>query len=661
MLGNEKNDPMNEPHLNPHRDEPLLNSLPGLLHEELQRVETIGVLYFRLDGTLIDANDAFLRMCGYSLDELATIQFKILTAPEFHEEAKRVADELANAGETDPYEKRMIRKDGSSWWGLFQPIRLRGEGWGPDCVEFVIDVTARREAEQDLRRSGERQAFLLKLGDALRPLTYAVEVQETASRVLGEYLRVDRAYYAEIKTVGGAEYFAVERDFYTSGMPSVVGLHPVEGFGPATVADYRAGRHRAVADTDMDVGTEEEKAAWRAIGVRAYIGVPLVKGGRLVAAFGVNVSEPRAWTPEDVALVEEVAERTWAQVERARAETKLRETNERLQLLMESATDVAIFTTDRVGVISSWNAGSERIFGYREEEAIGRNIEVLYTESDRGARVHEREMRAAIEEGRSVGSRLHVRKDGTTFFASGLTQPLGGADGGFVKIARDMTETLRAEADRREKELARTLVQTQEAERRRIARDLNDELGQSMTALRLNLDRLIGDGRISPDEIAEAKRIAKKIDDGLELVAWQLRPAALDDLGFVPAVEMYVAEWSGLTGVQARVSVWTAKDARFGTTVETAFYRIVQEALNNVHKHASARNVEVTIRSRDGLLVLTIDDDGTGFDPEDLATRAHGVGLDGVLERVQIIGGELEIESAPGHGTTIHVRVPRGR
>ena len=345
---------------------------------------------------------------------------------------------------------------------------------------------------------------------------------------------------------------------------------------------------------------------------------------------------------------------------RVQVEQDLRESNERMRLLIESATHVSIFTTDRHGIINSWNSGSERIYGYPEEEILGRDIAILFTPDDRERGAHVREMETAVEQGRALDERWHLRKDRTAFFASGLTQPIGkGGIDGFVKIARDMTERLRADEARHEKALMQTLVDAQEAERRRIARDLHDELGQQLTALRLKLNRVSQEApKPLEGQIAEVKEIAKSIDEGVDFLAWELRPAALDDLGLVPAVEKYVKEWSVYSGVPARLNATAMAEKRFEPSVETALYRVVQECLNNVHKHAEAEHAQVTLRIRRGKVILAVDDDGVGFDTGDRLLLSRGIGLIGMQERVQMIGGAMEVESELGHGTTVYVKAP---
>jgi GAF domain-containing protein/AmiR/NasT family two-component response regulator len=186
----------------------------------------------------------------------------------------------------------------------------------------AADLIERRNAEEALRESERRQAFLLELSDALRPLADPAEIEAAASRLLGERLGVNRAYYVEVEDDG--EHVVVAAD-YADGVPSVAGRYHLDDYAPTLKDEYRAGRTVAIADTAADPRVPGPlRAAWDALRIRAMVGVPLVKGGRFVAALGVGERDPRPWTAEDIALVEETAERTWAAVERARAEAQVR-------------------------------------------------------------------------------------------------------------------------------------------------------------------------------------------------------------------------------------------------------------------------------------------------------------------------------------------------
>jgi signal transduction histidine kinase len=255
---------------------------------------------------------------------------------------------------------------------------------------------------------------------------------------------------------------------------------------------------------------------------------------------------------------------------------------------------------------------------------------------------------------------------------------------GFAKIAQDLTRRQRVAAELRDahdhleervrertsdlesdvrqhqlseertRQLLHHVVTAQEDERRRIARDLHDQLGQQLTALRLALDGLAGGaGAGFDDRLRFVRDTAQRLDGEVDFLARELRPAALDDLGLAAALEQYVGEWSRHYGIEATCH---AHPLELGSELEVALYRIAQEALNNVVKHAQASRVEVLIEARAGDLVLIIEDDGVGFKPEEMAGR--GLGLLGISERASIVQGTVEIESSPGHGATVFVRVP---
>lgn len=349
--------------------------------------------------------------------------------------------------------------------------------------------------------------------------------------------------------------------------------------------------------------------------------------------------------------------------ERKEFEEALRKSQERLSLLIESASDYAIFTMTPDSRIDSWNTGAEKVFGWTESEALGESGEMIFTPEDRAAGAPEQEIKIALECGRAPDERFHLRRDGSSFYASGVMALLKDEDGklqGFVKICRDMTELVEAGKAFRHQELLQTLVRAQEDERTRIARDLHDELGQQLTALRLRLDALrkMCDIEELCKVIDETQLIARNLDNGVDFLAWELRPASLDDLGLVAALANYVREWSRHSGVTAELLASSLKKTRFTPEVETNLYRIVQEALNNTHKHAKAKYVEVMLEKRGDMIGLLISDDGRGFSPQNKKNRLKGLGLTGMKERAALVGGTLEIESAKGKGTTIFVRIP---
>jgi two-component system sensor histidine kinase UhpB len=206
-------------------------------------------------------------------------------------------------------------------------------------------------------------------------------------------------------------------------------------------------------------------------------------------------------------------------------------------------------------------------------------------------------------------------------------------------------------------------MRAQEEERRRLACDLHDEVNQALTAILLRLEALAQE--TPPErtpEVVELKRLVNQAMDELLNLARQLRPSALDDHGLRAALETQLKRFSARTGVEARLETAGDPDS-LADVVQTAVYRVAQEALTNVTRHAGATVVELVVAEDDRGVELRVSDDGRGFDPAVLPhvnslTPGRGLGLIGMAERARLVGGELDVRSAPGGGTTIALRVP---
>ncbi len=227
---------------------------------------------------------------------------------------------------------------------------------------------------------------------------------------------------------------------------------------------------------------------------------------------------------------------------------------------------------------------------------------------------------------------------------------------------------LKLEGERRsvvEAELSmilRSKVLEQEEERRRIARELHDSLGQYLTVMQLDLDSL-GRRAETDDEIqrqvARLKALTASVGQEVNRIAWEIRPTALDDLGLQTAVQQFLEEWSETSKVQFDLHL-TLSDRRLPSAIETALYRILQEAITNVVKHADATKVGIILEATSKEARLIIEDDGKGFQWEELGTTAPPtlrLGLLGIRERLSVVGGSLEVETSPGRGTTLIIHV----
>ncbi len=234
-----------------------------------------------------------------------------------------------------------------------------------------------------------------------------------------------------------------------------------------------------------------------------------------------------------------------------------------------------------------------------------------------------------------------------------------------MQLQDQIAERMRLEETR--KELLRKLVMTQEDERRRIARELHDQLGQSVTALNMGLTSLAHqavESHPSQEILGRLHQITVQMDKDMNRLAVDLRPTALDDLGLVVAVQYYVERWADHHGIHAEFQANGLAELRLPNEVESVIYRVIQEALTNVLKHAAAQHVSVILEQRNNQTSVIVEDDGRGFDLDALQQAPNAqrrLGLLGMQERVALVGGTFTIDATPGVGTSLFARIPIGQ
>jgi PAS domain S-box-containing protein len=553
-------------------------------------------------------------------------------------------------------EFRILRRDGEvRWLEVIATIDRNSEGSPLRVYGVNLDITERKAIAERIRTS---EAQLRLITDSIPALVSYIDRDE-------RYRFVNRQY---------SEWFGRESDeFIGRSMAEILGMRAWDRIRPHIESVLKG-----------ETVSFESWVDYTAAG-RRYVHVSYVPdfstSGEVLGFY---------------ALVTDLSAQKLS-------EERLRSTEDRMRTISESFTDYAIISMDSEGRIDSWNPGAENIFGFNPDEIIGKHAKILFTPEDIERGVHDEELRRARELGRASDERWHVRKDGSRFFASGVTAPLyiGEELAGYAKITTDLTEkkrgaealqraydemesrvlertrelasmneTLMREiserhtAERQKIELLKRLVSGQEVERRRIARDLHDHLGQRLTALRLKLASLREATAGNEDLYGRATRlqqIAELIDSEVSFLAWELRPSTLDELGLIDAMGAFVKEWSKHYEINAEFHSAGLGDARLDREAETHLYRITQEALNNIYKHANAKNVSVLIERAGNQVVLIVEDDGGGFTQAEAQRHRksnRGLGLAGMRERADLIGGTLEIESEVGKGTTIYVRIP---
>jgi PAS domain S-box-containing protein len=385
----------------------------------------------------------------------------------------------------------------------------------------------------------------------------------------------------------------------------------------------------------------------------------------------------------------------------------LRESEERSRLLVQEVQEYAIFQLDRMGYVVSWNAGAARLKGYAAEEIIGKHFSVFYPQEDLNSEKPLHILEQAARHGQSEHEGWRIRKDGSRFWANVVISALHDPNGtiiGFAKLTRDMTErrdreealtkanelleirvqqrtavltgvnqelrTEIAERERAEEQLKGSLEQlralaarlqsVREEERTSMAREIHDELGQACTAIKMDL-ALIGRWLTK-----NQTRLQAKVGSAVELVdnmivtlrriASELRPRTLDDLGLSAALESQAQEFESRTRIRCSV---TLPDEPLALDVDTsvAIFRIFQESLTNVARHARASRVEARLKAENDQIVFQVFDNGRGFDPEEAKAR-KSLGIVGMQERAFILKGDLKVEGVQGAGSTVTLTIP---
>ncbi len=432
--------------------------------------------------------------------------------------------------------------------------------------------------------------------------------------------------------------------------------------------------------------------------MRSFLGVPVTMRG---VAFGnlylTEKSEGRQYTAEDEEIVSLLASQAAVAIENARLYESATRWSRQLETLHEVVRSIVDETEverllqlvcDRIRELTNARIafaalGSEqddtlRIVAASSEgtvdELVGR---VLRRDGTKAGRVLERRQTVRVDsllddpdvaqaEARAMGVRTGlyvpmVARDRALGVIAihdklGRDPRFSDADQRIVEIFTARASVAVAMSQRVERETVRRVVAAQESERRRLALELHDETGQALTSILLGLKSIRAaptDAEATTAETDLRELVVQALQD-VRALAVELRPAVLDDFGLGPALERLAHTFGEQTGIQT--SIETRLDERPPPEVETTLYRVVQEALTNVVKHAGAQHVSIVIARRDGQAIATIDDDGRGFDVDEV--REDALGLLGMRERLTLIGGSLTVESSPGSGTTIAAQAP---
>jgi len=379
----------------------------------------------------------------------------------------------------------------------------------------------------------------------------------------------------------------------------------------------------------------------------------------VVGLFSIQSYTVHAYDEPALTDLVALAEHCGEAINRIRTEAAFRESEERYRELFENSRD-AIYVHDLTGRYVSVNRAAEELSGFSRDEILGRHYSNFIAPSNlKEAResfclkldvpvetTYEAEVVCKNRERKpvEVSSRMIYREG----------EPVG-----VQGTVRDITD--RKKARDALQIYSQRLIEAQEAERQNVARELHDEIGQVLTAVNLNLQSIAKSCHTDKclPYVREGINIVEQALAQVRELSFELRPSLLDDLGLAAALRWYVARYSARSQITAEV-VGPANIGRIPHEVETACFRIVQEALTNIARHSRATKATVSVERLNGQLRLTIRDDGVGFDSQLLlrGMTSAALGLHGMRERARALRGQVEIDSTPGDGTKVVVDIP---
>lgn len=529
-------------------------------------------------------------------------------------------------------------------------------------IGVSIDNMRLFRKEQERRR---QSAALSAVSSIVNRSLELKQVLDNALEKVLEVITVDMGWVYLVEEAHGEVVFAAQRGMSNEAAAILDRVKLGEGLNGRVAESGEALLLQDFANDRSRVSRVAEREDLRTILI-----VPLRSRNKVVGTIGIGMKVQRVFTVEEVSLLGAIGDQIGIAIENARLYQKereigqqLRESEENYRDLFENASD-PIFVHELQGNIISANKALQRLSGYTQQELCTMRVGNLLT-SESLSKLKEVEARQLSGEDRDASYELQLVKSGGSSAIIEMATRLitsGGHPVGFQNIARDVTEQKRRQATLNF--YIRGVTRAQEEERMRLARELHDDTAQELVALSRSLDDVMSGTRDVPPGISgRLEKLRQKTNDILEGVrrySQDLRPSIVDDLGLLPALEWLTSEISKQHNIAANVQV-VGEEQRLAPESELALFRIAQEALTNVRKHAQATEARIMVAFGDGRVKLTVSDNGRGFEQAqsigDLPGRGK-LGLVGMQERARLVGGNLNIESQPGKGTVVQVEIP---
>jgi PAS domain S-box-containing protein len=655
------------------------NRATDLPYRAMFEAATDGVLICTLEGCIVEVNPAFCSMHGYTREELAGRQLATLVAPDSPSAGRPVALE-----QDVRVESVHVRRDGTRF-----PVETSATTFGyhgvPHRLAFVRDTTAR--ARTSSQRMRELEALYRADGEIYRSLRLD-EVLEALVEVAADVLESDKTSLTVWDETHERLVPGAARGFSPESLARMT-YAPGEGITGRVAA---SGEPITVEDTLGDERVAHQVAD--AEGIRSLMHVPIMVGGEVFGVFGVAYDAPRTLGDAEQRLLLALAQRAGLAIQNARlhaqSEQRWRELEAlyradeeiygslRLEDVVEALVDVAadILQPDKLAV-GMWDERGERVIvgaarGFSPETANADvppdEVKLLREHMEQGVVTFEDALtdprlppsiRAAnAREGIHSSVTAPIRVGGEVFGAFGLSYTRA------RRFREQEQRLLLALAQRAALAIqnARLYEQAKQAatlmERQRLARELHDAVTQTLFSTALTAEVLPKLWEVNPSEarksLEELRRLTRGALAEMRTLLVELRPGALVEMPMSDLMRQLAEATAGRTRIEVSSSVTGEPVVALPSDVKLALYRIAQEALNNVVKHAQARRVDLVLRHQGASgAILQIDDDGRGFDPAAIPGGHLGVGI--MRERAEAVGAILRVQSSPGRGTRVHV------
>lgn len=616
---------------------------------------TEGIFRTTPEGRILIANPALARMFGYQspqemMSSVTDVGRQIYVSPERRVEMKRL---LLEQGSVQEFEEENYRKDGSIIGVRLNAHVVRDAGGAILYIEGTIqDITERKRITRLLQTQRDFGTFL---SSSISLHATAVKLLEIALQNEG----IDCGGVFLVDPVTGALDLVAHRGFSSEFAKRA--SHFAADPAPALSAGIGRASFRQPGQPLAGIVQQLKRESLLAMEV-----LPVQHSGEVVAVLSVGSHVCGEIPAKTNQAMEAISTQAAGAITRIKAERLLRANRRLLEKTLHSLRSAVLIVNADTMVIEECNAATTQIFGYTRGELIGRTTACLHA-NEAMAKQFASHLHSAVEDkGFLSDFEFKMRhKEGTVFPTEQSMMPIRNEVGGlvsWVSVIHDITERKRVEEELRQ--LPWRIIEAQETERLRMARDMHDGVNQVIASVKMRLHKVESSaGTLNPSAREILARCDKLLVQALEenrRIAYNLRPSDLDELGLASACRNFCNEIQARTNLTVKCNI-APLGQRLPAAVELNLFRIVQEALTNVEKHAHAKTVRLRLSCQGNSILLKIQDDGLGFAPKRSKARAgrwRGIGLTNMRERALSLGGACEVLSTPKKGTTINVRIP---